>query len=240
MCFNVSLVQTSEIMAVEFNAYIDDSLIKPVYFASAFSLPIWPVLKDETPHVFKPLKWGLIPSWIKDYESAREIRFKTFNARIETIHEKASYKRASDNRRCLIPVDGWFEWREVRGKKYPYYIYREDKRPFLLAGLWDRWENNINHEVYESFSVITTAAMGICAKIHNTKERMPLILDKSHQSLWLNKELNYVQLKGAIEPRWTDLKAHPVSNLVSCSHKEKNIPDALNEVKGPTEQMELF
>lgn len=240
MCFNASLVQTAEILAVEFNAYIDDSLIKPVYFSSAFSLPSWPVLKDESPEIFQPLRWGLIPSWIKNYESARDIRFKTFNARIETIHEKASFRNPSDCSRCAVVIDGWFEWKEIKGKKYPYYIYREDKKPFLLAGLWDRWNNSENKKVYETFSVITTTAQGICAQIHNTKERMPLILDRHQQDVWLDKKLNYSQVKDTIKPQWRELKAHRVSSLISKRNIDNNIPRVMEEVLPPPDQLEFF
>ncbi len=240
MCFNASLVQTAEIMAIEFNAYIDDSQIKPVYFSTAFSLPRWPVLKDESPGRFTKLEWGLIPSWIKDYESARNIRFKTFNARIETIHEKASFKKASDNGRCAVPVDGWFEWKEVNGKKYPYYIYREDKKPFLLAGLWEKWINRENERKYETFSVITTVAQGLCAKIHNTKERMPFILDKNNASFWLDKNLRFLELKESIKPSWKELKAHPVSNLLTSKNRERNVPQVQEKTAGPPEQLLLI
>lgn len=240
MCFNASLVQNAEIMAVEFNAYIDDSLIHPVYFVSAFSLPRWPVLKDETPDRFSPLVWGLIPSWTENYEAARKLRFKTFNARIETIHEKASYKKASDTSRCAIPIDGWFEWKEVRGRKYPYYIYREDRKPFLLAGLWDRWTDVQNDRVFETFSIVTTTALGICAQVHNTKERMPFILSKEYSRFWLDRNLKYSQIRDTIQPQWIELKAHPVSRLVTDRKRDKNVPQVLEEVKGPPEQMELF
>jgi len=240
MCFNASLVQTAEIMGIEFNAYIDDNLIKPVYFSSAFSLPQWPVLKDSSPDSFDLLKWGLIPSWVKNYESARDLRYKTFNARVETIHEKASYRNASDNSRCAVAVDGWFEWKEVNGKKYPYYIYREDKKPFLLAGLWEKWSDRENDKIYETFSVVTTTALGICAQIHNTKERMPVILSKEGRELWLDKDLNYSRIKDNIKPAWKELTAHPVSNLISSKNREKNVPEIMERVAGPPEQLEMF
>ncbi len=240
MCFNASLVQNAEIMAIEFNAYIDDSLIKPVYFSPAFSLPQWPVLKDETPDKFLPLTWGLIPSWTKNFDAARDLRFKTFNARIETIHEKASYRKASDSSRCAIPIDGWYEWKEVRGKKYPYYIHREDRKPFLLAGLWDRWTDVQNDQILETFSIVTTTALGICAQVHNTKERMPFLLSKEYSSLWLDRDLKYSQIRGTIQPQWKELKAHPVSNLVTDRNRDKNVPQVMDEVQGPPEQMELF
>ncbi|MBB6478444.1 SOS response-associated peptidase [Spirochaeta isovalerica] len=240
MCFNASLVQTAEIMAVEFNAYIDDSLIEPVYFESAFSLPEWPVLKDASPDRFAPLTWGLIPSWIKNYEAATDIRFKTLNARLETLHEKSSFRQASDNSRCAVPIDGWFEWKEVRGKKYPYFIHREDGKPFLLAGLWSRWVNEESNKSFETFSVVTTAALGICAQIHNTKERMPFILSKEGKDLWLDRNLSFSDLKENIIPQWKDLSAYPVSHKVSSSKENRNVPEIRDRIDGPAEQMEFF
>lgn len=240
MCFNASLVQTAEIMAVEFNAYIDDTMIEPVYFSSAFSLPAWPVLKDDSPDRFDPLIWGLIPKWVKNYESARDIRFKTLNARIETIHEKSSFRHASDNRRCAVPVDGWFEWKEVRGKKHPYFIHREDGKPFLLAGLWERWTDNEAEKDYETFSVVTTTALGICAQVHNTKERMPFVLSPENRALWLDKGLSFSDLKDKIQPQWKELTAYPVSGLVSSSKENRNIPSVRDRVEEPPDQLELF
>jgi len=240
MCFNASLVQTAEIMAVEFNAYVDDTLIEPVYFASAFSLPLWPVLKDESSDRFSPLTWGLIPSWVKDQSGATDIRFKTLNARMETIHEKASFRRASDQSRCAVPVDGWFEWKEIKGKKYPYYIHREDRRPFLLAGLWDRWINPDNLETLETFSVITTTALGICAQVHNTKERMPFILSKELKSEWLDRERSFSDLRDRMIPQWKDLTAYPVSRKVSSSKDDRNVPEIQDRVDEVAGQMEFF
>lgn len=240
MCFNASLVQTAEIIAVEFNAYIDDTMIEPVYFSSAFSLPSWPVLKDESTDRFQPLTWGLIPSWAKNYESARDLRFKTLNARIETIHEKASFRYASDNRRCAVPVDGWFEWKEVRGRKYPFYIHREDRKPFLLAGLWDKWVDSEREKKYETFSIVTTTALGICAQVHNTKERMPFILTPEHRKLWLDSDLAFNDLKDKIQPQWKELTAYPVSDLVSSNKENRNVPEIMKRIADPPDQLELF
>ncbi len=144
MCFNASLAQKAEVLEKMFNAVIDIHDLKDVYFQSAFTLPYWPVLKAENSGYFQFLQWGLIPYWEKNMEMAGKIRFKTFNARLETLDEKPSYRYPADNKRCGIVVDGYFEWKEVDGKKYPYYLYMPDKSPFLLAGIWDRWVNKEN------------------------------------------------------------------------------------------------
>ncbi|MBN2657710.1 MAG: SOS response-associated peptidase [Spirochaetales bacterium] len=227
-------------MAVEFNAYIDDTMIEPVYFASAFSLPLWPVLKDEASDRFTPLTWGLIPSWVKNQEAATDIRFKTLNARLETLHQKASFRHASDTSRCAVPIDGWFEWKEVRGKKYPYFIHRDDGKPFLLAGLWDRWDKGETGGPLETFTVVTTEALGICAQVHNTKERMPFILSKEQKDIWLDRNRTFSDLKKNIIPQWKELTAYPVSHRVSSSKEDRNVPDIRDRVEGPAEQMEFF
>ncbi|MDA3941199.1 MAG: SOS response-associated peptidase [Spirochaetia bacterium] len=194
MCFNASLSQKAEILEKMFNAVFDISDFKKVYFKSAFSLPYWPVLKAEDSQNFKFLQWGLIPFWEKNIEMAEKIRFKTFNARFETLNEKPSYRHPADSKRCGIVVDGYFEWKEIDGKKYPYYLYMPDKSPFLMAGIWDRWVNMENKNIYETFSVVTTKAEGISAEVHNTKKRMPLILDNENISMWMDKDKRFKEI----------------------------------------------
>jgi putative SOS response-associated peptidase YedK len=123
------------------------------------------------------LKWGLIPSWSKD----PKIAFNLSNARVETIFEKPSFKSAIANRRCLIPVDGYFEWRLEDGKKQPYYIQQTDSEIFLLAGIWEQWKSPQN-EIIETCSVITTASKGKVSEIH---DRMPVIIPNNALSTWL-------------------------------------------------------
>lgn len=183
MCFNASLAQAKEILEKQFNAIIDGDDLAQIYFQSAFSLPYWPVLKAEDSNNFQFLQWGIIPFWIKDMESAKQTRIKTLNARFETLNEKPSYRRPADHNRCAVVVDGYFEWKDVNGIKYHYYLYMPRKKPFLLAGIWDLWVNKENNEIFETFSVVTTEAAGIAEEIHNTKKRMPLILKDENLDL---------------------------------------------------------
>ncbi|MEA1910175.1 MAG: SOS response-associated peptidase [Spirochaetota bacterium] len=225
MCFNASLAQTMEILEKQFNAVIDVENLKKIYFKSAFSLPFWPVLKAEDSTQFRFLQWGLIPFWIKNMESTRQIRIKTLNARFETLSEKPSYRNPANNNRCAVVVDGYFEWKDINGKKHPYYLYMPGKKPFLLAGIWDRWINRENRDIFETFSVVTTEALGIAAKIHNTKKRMPFILDNESFELWMNQSKSIKDIRGKLNPSWEDIQAYPVSKLLTSRTKETNVPE---------------
>lgn len=225
MCFNASLAQTMEILEKQFNAVIDGDDLKQIYFQSAFLLPYWPLLKAEDPKNFRFLQWGLIPFWIKNMESAKQIRIKTLNARFETLNEKPSYRKPADHNRCAVVVDGYFEWKDVEGKKHPYYLYMPGKEPFLLAGIWDRWINRESKDVFETFSVVTTEAKGIAAEIHNTKKRMPFILDDESLELWMDQDRSIKDIREKLVPSWEDIQAHPVSKLLTSRTKKTNVSE---------------
>lgn len=225
MCFNASLSQKAEILEKLFNAAIDVHRLKDVYFKSAFTLPFWPVLMADDSKHFKFLQWGLIPYWAQNIEKARQIRYKTFNARFETLNEKPSYRDPADKKRCGIVVDGYFEWKDIDGKKHPYYLHMPDNSPFLLAGIWDSWINRENNDVFETFSVVTTKAKGIAEEIHNTKKRMPCILDNKNMSIWMDKDKLFKDIRQQIVPSWEELQAHPVSKLLTSRTKETNVPE---------------
>ena len=98
------------------------------------------------------LRWGLVPWWSKDLK----LGAKMINARSETVHEKPAFRVAFRRRRCVVPVNGWFEWRRENGEKQPYWIRPAGAEAFSLAGLWERWEKG--DEPVETFTVLTTAA----------------------------------------------------------------------------------
>ncbi len=123
MCYTIEINRTREQLIERFNADLDEHLpYRKQHRLSAFSLPDCPVICSEAANKIKLLSWGLIPFWVKDSKFAGEIRMKTFNARAETITEKASYKHAIKTKRCLVLTNGFYEW-QTRGKiKQPYYI----------------------------------------------------------------------------------------------------------------------
>ena len=123
------------------------------------------------------LRWGLVPHWAKDIR----LGAKMINARAETVHEKPAFRTAFRGRRCVVPVNGWFEWRRENGEKQPYWIRPADADVFSLAGLWERWEKG--EEPVETFTVLTTAASPALADIHH---RQPVIVENEALDEWLD------------------------------------------------------
>jgi putative SOS response-associated peptidase YedK len=124
------------------------------------------------------LRWGLIPHWSKGPDS----RFSMINARAETVHEKPAYRGPFRYRRCLIPAEGFYEWKPSAGGKQPYFIQGTEGQPFAMAGLWDHWQDAAGNEL-ESCSIIVTDADPALASIH---DRMPLILAPEQYHAWLD------------------------------------------------------
>lgn len=127
------------------------------------------------------LRWGLIPSWSKD----PAIGGRLINARAETAREKPSFRNAFRKRRCLIPANGFYEWRRLERGKQPYFVRMRDERVFAFAGLWDRWEGP-DEEAVETCTILTTPANAVLAPIH---DRMPVILPPGEYDRWLDPSL---------------------------------------------------
>lgn len=160
-----------------------------------------PIIRDtETGHVMVMARWGLVPHWSKEPKT----KYSTINARIESVAEKPAYRTPFKRQRCLIPADGFYEWKEINGDKIPHHIRMQNGDVFALAGLWDRWEGE--GERLESCSIIVMPANEVMKLLH---ERMPAIIAPAHYDLWL-------------DPRVTDkseimtyLNSAPSSQLVT-------------------------
>lgn len=126
---------------------------------------------------FAALRWGLVPAWSQEPRTA----YSTINARAETVASKPAYRQAFRRRRCLIPADGFYEWRKMGERKQPYCIAPADGQPLAFAGLWERWERD--GRILESCTVLVTAANTMIAAIH---DRMPVILDLANEARWLD------------------------------------------------------
>lgn len=151
---------------------------------NAYPTQILPVLYHNQSHGLSCdlLHWGLIPSWAKD----ASIGNKTSNARSETAAEKPSFRHAFKSQRCLVPVDGWYEWKRAGKNKQPYFHHRADQKVIWLAGLWEHWINPENDKPLLSFSILTREAVGNAANIH---DRMPVCMNPNKAELWLNNDL---------------------------------------------------
>ncbi len=208
----------------------DDSL--PVhYFISGFAHPLLPVINKEGLQTFY---WGLIPFWVKDEATAIKLRKGTLNAVGETVFEKPSFRSSIGTNRCLLPVSGFFEWREYRGTKYPYFIQLRGDAPFSLGCLHDSWTNRQTGEVLNTFSIITTPANSLMTLIHNRKKRMPLILDKDAERQWLDTSLNATQIRAIIKPLPSEkLKAFTVSRMLNYARNHRDVPEAVEPFEYP-------
>jgi putative SOS response-associated peptidase YedK len=141
------------------------------------------------------------------------------NARAESVATKPSFRAAFKRRRCLVPADGYYEWRKTGAGKQPYHIHLPDDTPFAMAGLWESWRGGGDDDVLESFTVITTDANAATHQIH---DRMPVILDRDSYPMWLDPEFADADaLQSLLEPYGgDDLQLDPVSTLVNNPRHE--------------------
>ena len=139
------------------------------------------------------LRWGLVPFWAKDLK----VGFSNINAKAEGIEGKPAFREAFQRRRCLVPVDNFYEWKKVAAGKQPYAIALADRRLMALAGLWENWRSPAGEWV-RSFAIITTTPNELCAELHN---RMPVILGPRVWPEWLGEEpADPARLKAVLEP----------------------------------------
>lgn len=161
--------------------------------------------------------WGLIPSWAKD----PSIGSRLINARAEGLAEKPSFRGSFKYKRCLIPADGFYEWKSQPGTKtkVPHFIFLKDHRPFAFAGLWDEWYSPDGGSV-RSATIITTAPNELMAPIHN---RMPAILAPGDYARWLDPAPQRPEeLAPLLQPLSADLmSAYPVSTLVNSPANDR-------------------
>jgi len=185
-----------------------------------------PVISNEKPDRLQLFHWGLIPRWVKSKEDALKFRSRTLNARSETVFEKPSFRNAIKTNRCLIPANGFYEWMHYNGKKYPHFIYLQNKNIFSMAGIWEQWVDKQTGEIYKTYSILTTEANPLMAKIHNSKERMPVILPPKNETDWLNNGLSKEDIQSMTVPYETDkMTAHTISKLITSRTENSNVPD---------------
>ena len=194
-------------------------------FNVAPSQEILTIVKQKDENWLDKFHWGLVPFWAKDIS----IGNKMINARAESVAEKPSFRNAFKKRRCLIPADGFYEWKGPKGDKQPMFIALPDKKPFAFAGLWETWnDKDAPDSIYKSCTIITTQASDSLRDIHH---RMPAILKPEIYETWLDPanqnvtELNQI-LKNEII---TELTSYPVSREVNSIRR--NDPSCIEPLK---------
>jgi putative SOS response-associated peptidase YedK len=153
------------------------------------------------------VRWGLVPWWAEDLKIGNRL----INARRETVHSMRPFREAYQRRRCLVPADGFFEWRKEGKTRQPLLFRRKDQAPFAFAGLWERWKQPSDGTVVRSCTIITCPANQLVAPIH---DRMPVILAPEDHARWLDPTAT--DPRSLLEPcpaAW--LESFPVSPRVN-------------------------
>ena len=160
------------------------------------------------------LNWGLIPFWAKD----PKIGSRMINARSETAAQKPSFRAAFKYRRCIVPADGFYEWKKEKGGKQPYLIGLESGGVFGIAGLWEHWEQD--GSVIESCTLLTTEANEMMASLHH---RMPVILEPQDYDEWLDTSVQKADpLLHLMRPfRGAAMRAFAVSKVVNNARNDE-------------------
>lgn len=221
MCGRFALISDSSTLQQTFNLTDVPERLLP-RFNIAPSQPV-AVITNAAPQEITFFRWGLIPFWAKD----ASIGASLINARAETAAEKPAFRSAFKRRRCLIPADGFFEWRKNdRGKKVPLFIHLRDRHPFALAGLWEVWFSPEGDEV-RTCTILTTTPNSFMQPIHN---RMPVILLPEHYAAWLvPDEQSPERLMPLLRPYDSaEMAAHPVSSLVN--NPRNDTPECIEPV----------
>jgi len=183
----------------------------------ATAVPV--LLLEDRARTLRSARWGLIPHWWKQDKPPST----TINARLEEISGKPMWRDPIRRSRCLLPAEGWYEWRETPAGKQPYYITRRDRRPFCFAGLYATWRDTL------SCAILTTQALGPVAEVH---ERMPVVLPEADHGAWLEPAMHdaAVATAMALEPMASEEFEHySVSRRVNNARNEG--PDLIEPLR---------
>jgi putative SOS response-associated peptidase YedK len=189
-------------------------------------IPVIVIHEDER-HI-KKRHWGLVPFWAKDIS----IGSRMINARVETVTTKPAFRAALKQRRCLIPANGFYEWKGKAGNKQPYFFHLPSGEPFAFAGLYEIWEDKEalpETDPYKSCTIITTDASDSVKDVHN---RMPLILKPEAYDEWLDpNKKEPAKIEELLKTAYVkELERYPVSKLVNqVGNNKKGCMEPLKE-----------
>ena len=231
MCGRYSFSHSKEKIEKRFSLKLDKSW-KPRY--NVAPTQEMPVITNKNPKEFSFFQWGFIPSW----STNPTVGTNMINARAEGIFTKAPFKQAIKSQRCLIPADGFFEWKKEGKAKVPYRITLNSDEAFVFAGIWDSWENPDTEDIVNTFSIITTQANSLMKELH---ERMPVILSKDLESSWLNDSLSETDITMMMQPfNPDDMNYYKVNRIVNST--DYDIPECIQVAPKiyPGETFSLF
>lgn len=239
MCFSYSVNFSATRLQSKLNLSEVPQVPEPGFFISGFTYPCLPVIAGNGGMHTEYAFWGLIPDWVKSSEKAVEMRSYGLNAKGETLNQKPMFKKAFEQHRVLVPMAGFYEWRQIGKRKFPYYIKPAEDDFFLVAGLASQWANSETGEEQETFTIVTCPSGPLLSTIHNTKLRQPLILDEQDWQTWLyGRETDVLPL---VKPCSDSLlSAFTVGPLASYTKQNRNVPTVQQPFNYPETGSQLF
>jgi putative SOS response-associated peptidase YedK len=201
MCFYYAVVKTNAKALIE-NGIIKEeqlSLFSDKQFVKGFDFPLMPVISNNNPGIIQMFRWGFVPPQTQNTEQA--IAFLT------------------QQQRCLVLCSGFFEWRnkspeKKNSEKYPFYVSLKDDGMFVFGGIWEKFTDRKTGEIIHTYAIITTRANDLMELVHNTKKRMPLIIEPEKAMNWLNSDLSDDEIKSYFNPfDSSKLKAIPIKKI---------------------------
>ncbi|HPP16688.1 MAG TPA: SOS response-associated peptidase [Dictyoglomaceae bacterium] len=221
MCGRFTLIQVEKIPE-RFDAKIFGEVNLRKRYNISPGQPV-PLVFQESPNKIEEMIWGLIPHWASDPSTSKAL----INARSDSLLEKPAFKESFLKRRCLVPADGFYEWKLAGKEKIPHYIRMKDSSLFAFAGLYDIWKDK-DGKVIKTFTIITTEPNSLLKNIHN---RMPVILREEDEKIWVNKEEKDVdKLLSILKPYPPELmEAYPVSKKVNSNNNDSE--DLIKPIK---------
>ncbi len=207
MCGRFVMVSDLSTLEEAFDIQVFSADVKPSYNIAPGS-EVAALVHDRV-NRFVSFRWGLIPSWAKNSRIEKGI----INARSETVAEKPSFRDSFKKRRCLVLANGYYEWKKVGRNRVPHYVYPVSQRPFGFAGLYDTWRSRDGGSL-NTCTIITTASNEPLRSLH---DRMPVIIPKDRESLWLNDSVtDEERLRSILNPSVSEaLEIREVSTLVN-------------------------
>ena len=190
MCGRYTLAASTQELVEEFDVPWPTHELEPRYnIAPSQNVPV--VAEDRHGRRIGLLTWGLVPGW------ADEPGAGIINARAESVADKPSFREAFERRRCLVPADGFYEWRKgAEGGRVPYWIHPRDGGVMSFAGVWERWSRP-GAEARHTFAIITTDASDDVAAIH---DRMPVVIAPADRARWLARSTDRGELTALLRP----------------------------------------
>jgi len=218
MCSRYFLDADGNVIAYTFRVPVNDRIRKRYNIAPTQEAPVIRVRDGSREAAM--LRWGLVPFWAKDLAVGN----KMINARSEGVESKPAFRDAVQQRRCIVPATGFFEWRGEPGRKQPFAITLPDRPMFGYAGLWESWRPRKGAEPVETFTIVTTDANEAVAAVH---DRMPVILRKDDEEMWLSGDA--VEARKLLTPYSGPTQLRAVSRIVSNS--KNDVPECLNDAE---------